>query len=120
MSEESPEYGIEQQWDDALESMQRGISWIRDNRQHLKWFQLVISPIGPKKVSINLGLFGEEDLRNQSLKAMFGGKEVTKSKTDNGISEDFTYYDNELRITFKWSVWHWKQEEERKQETVIF
>lgn len=104
-------------WLMALDGLDRAVAWIKANRQHLCSFHVNIEPSIKTGITINLGFHAEADRRAEAVATLFRGKRAEKRINDNGHSETFTVVDGGLQ--FRWSVWHFVEDEKPKIEEVV-
>jgi hypothetical protein len=105
--------------DMVIAAMDRAVSWVKENKDHLRFFHVSFWPCKSTGVQIDLG-FRPENCR-ESIKALFSGKKATKTLDDDWTREQYTLVDEEKNLKFTWSIWTGKSKpkEELKEEVTF-
>lgn len=109
-----------QQMTNAIEGLDRAVVWIKENRENLVG-GFILAPNRETGMEIMLGTifdFDNDPASVEHIKRLFAGRSVKRTRRTDG-EDMFCLLDEELRLTFRWSVHRSEKKESHEIDTVV-
>jgi hypothetical protein len=109
-----------QQMTEVIAGLDRAVEWIKQNRDNLVG-GFMLHPNRNTGIEIILSTihdFDDDPKLTDHIRRLFAGRSVNRTRRTDG-EEFYNLQDDELRLTFRWSVYRANKKTERETETVV-
>ncbi len=109
-----------QQMTEVIAGLDRAVEWIKQNRENLVG-GFMLFPNRNTGIEIVLSTihdFDEEPKLTDHIRQLFAGRSVSRTRRTDG-EELYSLQDDDLRLTFRWSVYRANKKTERETDTVV-
>lgn len=108
------------QMTEVIAGLDRAVEWIKKNRDNLVG-GFMLMPNRNTGIEIVLGTihdFDDDPKLTDHIRRLFSGRSVSRTRRTDG-EEFYNLQDDDLRLTFRWSVYRVKHASERETDTVV-
>lgn len=118
LTDEEKEQRFHEQWARVTAGLDRAVAWIKANKENMRCgFSMYINK--QHGIEINIGYSFDDDGKTTAMiQKLFSGKKVQRTRNDDN-DECFVLSDDDLQLTFKWSIWHSRREKKSETDEVV-
>jgi len=120
MTEEEKAERNRNQMTEVIAGLDRAVEWIKQNQDNLVG-GFMLHPNRNTGIEIILSTihdFDDDPKLTDHIRRLFSGRSVSRTRRTDG-EEFYNLQDDDLRLTFRWSVYRVKHASERETDTVV-